>query len=344
MLPEYSARVAVADRRLLQELCFGLCRHTQWLGYQVDLRLQKPLRSKDRDLHLLMQLGIYQLVFMQIAPHAAVNLTVATTADVGKTWARGLANALLRRFQREFSALADAPERPAAMVHLADDSLSETVRFCHPAWLIEQLRQDWPLHYAGVLAAALTRAPMTLRVNSAVTSQADEHVALQQAGIASTPRLTQGLQLHKPQPVEQLPGFESGRLTVQDGAAQFAAPMLLEAMRLHRTEAQGSWQVLDACAAPGGKTGHLLELDASLSVTAIDNKPLRLQRLTDTLTRLGVAGRATVIEADAAAPATWWDSRLLDGILLDAPCTGTGVIRRHPDIKLLRRQKTFPTW
>ena len=225
-------------------------------------------------------------------------------------------NACLRRFLREREALVEA----------TDSDL--VARWNHPLWWIKRLKNDHPQHWQELLAAGNRQAPMTLRVNALQTSVPDYLAELEASGIAAQVAGPHGIVLAKPVPVGQLPGFASGRVSVQDSAAQLAAPLLLQGLLAPQ-------RVLDACAAPGGKTGHLLELGVP-HVTALDVDAARCERIGQNLARLGL--RAEVIAADAARPDLWWDGKLFDAILLDAPCTASGIVRRHPDVRWLRRE------
>lgn len=225
-------------------------------------------------------------------------------------------NACLRRFLREREAL------------MATASRDPVARWNHPRWWMDQLRRDHPTHWQAILQANNGHAPMVLRANARRTTRADYLARLAEAGIVAAPAGDTAIVLAKPSPVQALPGFNEGWVSVQDAAAQMAAPLLLDgaAIPLRR--------VLDACAAPGGKTAHLLEL-SDAQVTALDLDPLRCERIGQTLQRLGLA--AEVVCADAAQPAAWWSGEPFDAILLDAPCTASGIVRRHPDVRWLRR-------
>lgn len=255
-------------------------------------------------------------------PFTVVDQTVeAAKRGAAKAQASFL-NACLRRFLRE----------RAALVQRTDDD--PVAVWNHPRWWIERLKQDYPAHWQSILQANNAQAPMTLRVNVRKTSVAHYRQALQDVQRQSTPVGDSGLVLERPCAVGALPEFEQGLVSVQDAAAQLAAPLLLQGL-----EATTPLHILDACAAPGGKTAHLLEL-ADARVTALDVDPARCERITHTLDRLGL--QATVIAADAARPQDWWaqrcQSRLFDAILLDAPCTASGIVRRHPDVRWLRRE------
>lgn len=299
---------------LVQELCYGVCRWYHRLDYCARRLLAKPLRSKDSDLHCLILLGLYQLYFMRIPPHAAVNETVAVVDALGKPWARGLINALLREAQRREEELAGA----AAADYAA--------WYSHPQWLLDRLKQDWPAVYREILDANNSRAPMTLRVNAQKLGRPDYLALLQEAGLPATAGqlTTTALLLETPCDVHRLPGFADGLVSVQDEASQLAAHLLPLAPGL---------RVLDACAAPGGKTCALLEREPTLRVLALDQDAKRLLRVHENLDRLGLQAdvRCSELSQDQTlAPASF------DRILLDVPCSATGVIRRHPDIKLLR--------
>jgi 16S rRNA (cytosine967-C5)-methyltransferase len=265
----------------------------------------------------LLLLGLYQLGYMEIPPHAAVSETVAVTALLkNKSWARGLVNAILRRFQREKETLNAQLDK------------DETASSAHPAWLIKLLKEAWPQAWSDIVAANNQRPPMTLRINRRHNSREDYRMTLEAAGLASEPALhaPDALTLAQPVNVDQLPGFSKGDVSVQDAAAQLAAVLVAP---------EPGMRVLDACAAPGGKTGHLLEICSDIELTAIDIEAKRLAGVEQNLTRLRL--NAKLLAADAATPSAWWDGKPFDRILLDAPCSASGVIRRHPDIKLLRQ-------
>jgi 16S rRNA (cytosine967-C5)-methyltransferase len=311
-----SADVAPRDRSLLAALVFGALRWHYRLEWQATQLLTKPLKPSQSALAALLRVGLLQLQELRIPEHAAVSATVDATALLGLGSARGLVNAVLRRFQREREQLERAEH-------------SEEARFAHPRWLIEEVRADHPADWQAVLAANNAPAPMWLRVNLLRTTRADYLAELGRAGLAAEPApdVASALRLAEPSGVEALPGFATGHVSVQDLSAQRAADLL---------ELEPGQRVLDACAAPGGKTGHVLEVLAGRGeVWAVDRDAARLDRVRGNLERLGLA--ATLKTGDATAPADWWDGRPFDRILIDAPCSATGVIRRHPDIKVLRR-------
>lgn len=251
--------------------------------------------------------------------HTLVNQAVEAAKRTEATQAQAsFINVCLRRFLRERLAL------------VAQTDTDPVARWNHPAWWIERLQREAPQHWQAILQANNSQAPMTLRVNLRQGSVEDYQSTLQAAGIAARRNGAQGLTLAAPLPVSQIPGFAQGRVSVQDAAAQLAAPLLLQGLA-----DRPGLRVLDACAAPGGKTAHLLEL-ADAEVTALDIAPERCRRIEDTLQRLGLQAR--VLAADAGTPAAWWDGRPFDAILLDAPCTASGIVRRHPDVRWLRRE------
>ncbi len=315
LLPNSFHSLPPERRALAQELCYGTLRWAPRLQAFLHVLMDKPLKSKDGDIQSLLLLGLYQLAYMDIPPHAAVSETVAVTALLKKGWAKGLVNAVLRRFQRERAALEQ---------RLAADPVAVSA---HPAWLLKLLQQAWPEEWPSIVEADNQRPPMVLRVNRRQTSRDDYLAALQAEGLAATPSpyAPDALFLEKPVNVEQLPGFAQGKVSVQDSAAQLAALLLAP---------QAGMRILDACAAPGGKTGHLLEICNEIELIALDIEEKRLQRVSENLQRLKL--EASLIIADASR-ADWWDGKPFDRILLDAPCSASGVIRRHPDIKLLRQ-------
>lgn len=321
-LPEQLAKVEPRDRALAQDLAFGTARWQPRLSLLADKLLQKPFKAGDRDLEALLLIGLYQLFYTRIPAHAAIGETVGCVDKLKKSSAKGLLNAVLRRAQREYDSLLPALEHdPAA-------------RLAHPRWLQKALKARWPEHWEAIASANNLHPPLILRVNRRQGSR-DAYLAdLAAAGIAAVPCTfsADGIRLLQPQDVTALPGFATGRLSVQDEAAQLAAELL---------ELAPGQRVLDACAAPGGKTCHLLEREPGLAeVVALDADAGRLQRVEQNLARLGLAART--LAADGRAVADWWDGTPFQRILLDAPCSATGVIRRHPDIKLTRQAADIP--
>ncbi|AWN14738.1 Ribosomal RNA small subunit methyltransferase B [Salinisphaera sp. LB1] len=301
--------LAGADRSLARLLAYGTLRDHRRLGALLAPRLKKKPQPL---LDALLRVGLYQLEATRVPPHAAVHATVAATGKLKLAKARGLVNAVLRGHQREPASLDDA---------------SVAVRESYPDWLAGMIADDWGAEAPAVLAAGNARAPMHVRVNARRATRDGLRARWAEAGIAATPiaDCAEGLTLDEPVAAERLPRFAAGEVSIQDGAAQLAADLLAP---------EPGQRVLDACAAPGNKSAHLLER-ADVALTALDIAAERARTLEATLARLGLA--ATVRVGDAAEPAAWWNGQPFDRILLDAPCSGTGVIRRHPDIKWLRR-------
>ncbi len=303
------------DRRpLAQALAYGTLRRYWSLREAIDQRLKRPLKQRDHDLLALLLVSSHELLHLDTPAHAAISQAVEASRAMGKPWARGLVNAILRGLQRQ-------PPGPPR---------SREARHDHPAWLLDALTQAWPDDWQDIVAAGNRHPPMTLRVAG------DRETALTQlaaAGLAAHPhpRVPSAVVLEAPCPVERLPGFSDGRLSVQDASAQLAAPLL---------DPRPGMRVLDACAAPGGKTAHLLQHSPRVELHAVDHNEKRLQAVEDNLRR--IRSPARLIAADAAAPRDWWDGQPYQRILLDAPCSGTGVIDRHPDIKHLRRASDIP--
>lgn len=317
VLPRAQAR----DAALVQEMSYGTLRWFDQLAAVAALFLDKPLKPKDQDVYALLLVGLYQLQFMRVAKHAAVKETVEAAAALKKPWAKNLLNACLRTTLREEArvqaAIAASPE----------------AAFSHPAWLLKEIKHHWPENWAAILVANNERPPLVLRVNRLHQSREQYLARLAQAGLATSahPFSENAVVLESPVAVSELPGFAQGDVSVQDAAAQLAALLL---------DVQAGERVLDACAAPGGKTGHLLEQAALAELVALDREPARVKLIEENLARLGLTTKT--ITGDATNPASWWDGQAFDRILADVPCSATGVIRRHPDIKLRRRPEDLP--
>ena len=317
VLPKYSQKVADNDQSLLKELCFGTLRWYPQLQAIVNHLMSKPIKDKEREIQALLACGIYQLMYMRVADHAAINETVAATVKLKRLWAKGLVNAVLRNFQRQQQQITE---------QLANAAEFETA---HPQWLINRIQKAWPEQAREILTANNLQAPMCLRVNATHCSRDDylKLLAEKEIQASKTEHSSVGIWLNSPRDVTELPGFEDGWVSVQDESAQLAASLL---------DVQPDHVVLDACCAPGGKTCHILESEPKLAaLTAIDLEASRLERCKDNLQRLNL--QANLIAADVGAIEEWWDNNPFDRILLDAPCSASGVIRRHPDIKLLRK-------
>ena len=305
------------DRRraLVQELCFGTLRHWGLLDALVRRLAAKPIA--DSALHCLVAVAIYQLLQTRAPPFAVVDHAVNAAEMLSRPAAKSLVNALLRRFLREREALVESVRaKPVA-------------RWSHPQWWIDRVEREYPVEWQDVLAAGNTHAPLALRVNRRLATREECLAQFAKAGIDAIPAGGCGIVVDPPVNVRTLPGFDAGALSVQDLGAQLAAPLL--------APLPGE-RVLDACAAPGGKSTHLLEL-ADIDLVALDNDRDRLARVVENLKRLRLDGdRVQVVLGDAGTPKAWWDGRPFNRILADVPCTAAGVVRRHPDIKWLRRE------
>ncbi|WP_347262437.1 16S rRNA (cytosine(967)-C(5))-methyltransferase RsmB [Rudaea sp.] len=303
------------DRALLSSLLHEGARW--WLRYDaaLDRLLQRPLREREADVHALALLGLVQLDVLRQPEYAAVAATVEAVRALRKPKFAGLINALLRRWLRERAGL------PAEL------DADPVARSAHPRWLLDALARDWPDEAAAIIAADNAQAPLWLRVNRRRARREELLARFAEAGVEAQAVADhdQAIVLAQSVDVTRLPGYAEGAFSVQDGAAQFAAPLL---------DLAAGQRVLDACAAPGGKSAHILE-SADVRLLALDGDARRLPRIAENLARLGLA--ADIRAGDAAAPASWWDGKPFDRILIDAPCSATGIVRRQPDIKLHRR-------
>lgn len=318
VLTESRARIGDSTWGALQNVAYGVFRQLGLLRSILGALLARPLT--DRDVEALLLVALYQLQFTVAAPYAVVDQAVQASSRLGKGAAKGLVNAVLRNFLRRRDGLLDQAKR------------SESARWSYPQWWIDELRHAYPAQYAGILEQGNQHPPMTLRVNLRRIARDDYQQLLRDEDVAAEAVGPAALMLVHPIGVERLPGFGEGLVSVQDLSAQYV-PALLDL-------ADGQ-RVLDACAAPGGKTAHLLET-AAIEVTALDSDAQRLQRVRDTLARLQLTADK-LLAADAAQTAAWWNGRPFDRILLDAPCTASGIVRRHPDIKWLRRAADVQT-
>lgn len=315
-LPAAQQKVRPRDHALLQEICFGALRYLPRLESITNELMDKPLKGKQRVFHHLILVGIYQLSFMRIPAHAAVGETVEGTKELKGPRLRGLINAVLRNYQRNQEEL-DA----MAVSHDAG-------KYGHPSWLLKLLKSSYPEQWEQIVEANNNKAPMWLRVNHQHHTRDEYQTLLKNENIDSTAHseANDALRLAAPCDVTLLPGFDKGWVSVQDAAAQLSINYLTP---------QDGELILDCCAAPGGKTAHILERTQGCDVVAIDCDETRLKRVHENLERLKL--QAKVICGDARNPQDWWQGEQFDRILLDAPCSATGVIRRHPDIKWLRR-------
>lgn len=325
-IAKFTDNIAENDRSLIQAMSYGIIRLYPKLQFITEQLLSKPLKTKDQDIVLLIFSGLYQLIEMRIPDHAAVSETVKITKLLKKPWAKNLVNAVLRNYQRQ-----------SETINKKIDT-NDVAKFAHPQWWLTLVQQNWPvsddrLNWQDILNANNQNPPMTLRLNTQHISRQAYLDQLAQQHIAATAAIHSpyAIYLEKPVAVTQLPLFNEGFVSVQDEAAQLAAILL---------NPQKGDRVLDACAAPGGKTIHLLEREKNIDLIAIDIEENRLKKVQENLDRTHLT--ATLVAANAFEPATWWDHNLFDRILLDAPCSASGVIRRHPDIKLLRKADDIP--
>ncbi len=304
------------QRSTITDLCYGTLR----FGGQLDAILAQLLTKtlQDDALRWLLLVALYQLQYTRAAPYAIVDHAVQCAAALGKPQAAGLINAVLRNFLRKREAL------------LAKAAGTDSGRYAYPQWWIDKLRKQYPSNFAAILVAGNLHPPLTLRVNRRRTTRDGYLELLTKNDIAANAIGEDGVTLGRAMPVERLPGFAEGLVSVQDAAAQCAAPLL---------DARAGMRVLDACAAPGGKTTHLLEI-ADLELTAVDHDATRLARVQQNLSRLSL--NAALLSADVINIDAWWDRTPFERILADLPCTASGVVRRHPDIKWLRRMSDIP--
>jgi 16S rRNA (cytosine967-C5)-methyltransferase len=305
------------DAALLKAISYGALRWHHRLLWQAGQLLSRPLSPDHVELAALIRVGLFQLQWLRIPDHAAVAATVEAAALIGSPRAKGLVNAVLRRFQRERKQLDTRMQ------------LHDEARTSHSRWMLDLFAQDWPSMAERILTAGNEAPPMWLRVNLRRTTREEYLERLRVAGIAADapPTPASAIVLAQPQTSASLPGYSEGLISVQDAAAQLAAGLL---------DLKSGHRVLDACAAPGGKAAHILETCPGLAkLVAVDKDRERLLSVLETFQRLGL--EASTLHADAARPIDWWDGEPFDRILVDAPCSGLGVIRRHPDIKVLRR-------
>mgnify|MGYP003626636737 CR=1 FL=1 len=308
-------KISPRDKDFTAHLIFGVLRHYEKLVALANLFLKKPLKPKDLDIQMIILVGIYQLQFMRTAKHAAINETVSCASLFKKTWAKGLVNALLQKVNRQEESL-------------QHKNFTLDVETAHPLWLYEQLKSDWPEHYPQILEANNIEAPLTLRVNLKKQSREDYIKCLDTQKITAelAPYSDAGLILSAAPKVPDLPFFAEGGFSVQDQAAQLAAPLL---------DLQPGQKILDACCAPGGKTTHILELTSNeTQVSAVEKNKSKMPKVEANLKRLGLS--CQLINDDVSNLKNLEPQPKFDRILLDPPCSATGVIRRHPDIKRLR--------
>lgn len=315
ILPALQKNISDKDRGLLQELCFGTLRVLPQLEWCIQQLMAKPMTGKQRPLHYLLMVGLYQLLYTRIPPHAVLAETVEGAVALKRPQLKGLINGVLRQFQRQQEEL---------LARVANNDS----RYLHPSWLLKRIKLAYPTQWEQIVDANNQKPPMWLRVNRLHHTREDYLQLMQQAGIAAEPHqdYRDAVRLLSPCPVTDLPGFADGWVTVQDASAQGCVDLL---------DPQDGEQILDLCAAPGGKTTHILEAAPKAHVLAVDIDEQRLSRVKENLQRL--RQHADVRQGDGRTPQEWCGDKQFDRILLDAPCSATGVIRRHPDIKWLRR-------
>ena len=312
-----SAALEDAEDSMVRDLCYGSLRWHEPLSALLKELLSKQLKKKDKDVECLIRVGLYQIIYQKTPDHAAVGETVNALKGLKKPWAKKLVNAVLRNYLRGQEKLQAIIQKQAP------------AQYAFPQWLIDKIKHEWPDNWQEILHQSNQRAPMTLRVNLNHQSRDEYLHKLKQAKIDAqiVDGVETAIKLDKPCNVQDLPSFTEGEVSVQDAAAQLASILL---------DCEDGMRVLDACAAPGGKTGHILESANQLDVIAVDNSESRLKRVTQNLQRLKLD--AKVITADVLDTESYAKNIMFDRILLDAPCSATGVIRRHPDIKVLRRK------
>ena len=313
-----STELTPQQRAAAQDLSYGTLRFYGELQAILALLLQKPLQ--DEKLQALLLVALYQLHHGKVADHTVVNQAVKAAEFNKKPWARGLVNAVLRNFLRQQKTL------------VQQISASETARYSYPQWWINQLKREYPDEWQAILEAGNAHPPMSLRINLRKTNASEYIGQLSELELPAHQLGPEAIVLEKPVPVDRIPGFHEGMVSVQDYGAQLAA---------HLLDSQDGMRVLDACCAPGGKTGHILET-ADVTLTGLDSDPQRLQRVESNLQRLGL--QASLLTGDAAQPETWWNGQPFERILADVPCTASGIVRRHVDIKWLRRKSDIASF
>jgi 16S rRNA (cytosine967-C5)-methyltransferase len=304
------------DKSFIQELCYGITRWYTQLDFIAKKLLTKPLKAKDLDVYVIILTGLYEIIYLRTPSHAAINENVNNARPLKKEWACNLINAILRNFLRKQTEIFAAIDKDIV------------AKFSHPLWLIKKIQAACPENWENILIANNEHPPMSLRVNLQRISRQDY---LNKVDATANNVCPSCITLKKPCQVAQLPNFNEGVVSVQDCGAQFAANLL---------DLRPNQYILDACAAPGGKTMHILETEPKIKkIIAIDHDKSRLQMVEENLQRLkSLEQKVNLVHADAKQPEIWWDKELFDRILLDAPCSAIGVIRRHPDIKLLKQE------
>jgi len=299
-----------------KNILFGCLRYFHQLKTITESLMDKPLKAKDLDVLLSVIIGLYQLNYLSTPDHAAISESVELVKKRKKNWATGLVNGLLRRYQRESESIESGLEK------------SVQFNYSHPGWMVKKIKNDWPTESDNIFQQNNLKAPMTLRVNTQKITRSDYIQKLSELEFAAIPNslATDGVDLNSPCDVFQLPGFTEGEVTVQDGAPQLAVELL---------SLEGAKEILDGCAAPGGKTGHIIQRAPEAQVTAVELSESRAEKISQTLDRLGL--KCDLQVSDFLETDNWWKGQMFDRILLDVPCSASGVIRRNPDIKLHRK-------
>lgn len=316
-LEENSSGVAFA-----KHILFGSLRYYHQIKAILDQLLEKPLKQKDADVYCILISGVYQLMYLSVPDHAAISESVDLTKKIKKKWAAGLVNAVLRGFQRKKNEIEDKLNK------------ADTYIYSHPNWIINQLKIDWPGNYKEILIANNERAPMTIRINSILLNKQAYNKLLKEQSITTKEHLLakDALILDKPCDVFSLPGFNEGKVTLQDAAAQLVVEQL---------DLSSNLRVLDGCSAPGGKTTHILQREPSTDLTSIEKSGPRLEKIEKVLSRFNMddnSFKVSLLNVDFLDFKQWWDEELYDRILIDVPCSASGVIRRNPDIKIHRKK------
>jgi len=326
-LTHLTENLEARDAAFARMLSFGVLRFYQQLQALLKPFIKKPLKAKDIDVQLVMLMAVYQIMHSRVPEFAVVDSAVKQIRKSKKKWAASMVNAVLRSFLRQI-------ENKELQEVLAELDSEEAI-YSHPQWIIDRVKEDWPENWKEVLLANNQQAPMTLRINQQQTTP-DEFITALEKDFEITakkiPGIPSAIKLEQARDVKQLPGFSKGWFSVQDAGAQLAALIL---------QPKAGDYILDACAAPGGKTAHMFEMQPDIKVTALDISESRLQRVEENCQRLGF--KPTLITADATEVEKWWDGEQFDKILLDVPCSAVGVIRRHPDIKHLRWDEDIET-
>jgi len=320
-----TTKISPTDLPFAKQILFGSLRYYHQIKAILDQLLEKPLKQKDLDVYAILLMGVYQFRYLSVPDHAALSESVELTRKIKKPWASKLVNGVLRNYQRQVGEIETKLKN------------ARTFRYSHPNWIINQLESDWGDIYPQILEQNNRQAPMTIRVNSRLITREEYSQQLESVDLESDPHdlAKDALVLKTACDVAKLPGFEQGLVSVQDAAAQ----LVVELLDLENSKT--SLKVLDGCAAPGGKTAHILQRKFEVSLTSVELSARRLEKIEQTLKRLKLLENNKVIVkcADFLNTEDWWDGVLFDRILIDVPCSASGVIRRNPDIKIHRKKQ-----